>query len=498
MAEAATVSPWWFLLIAAGIVVFRTSSRLLFFYPARVQQKYLKVELLNRLEHAHPSRYQNYNAGQLYQIMHNDLNQMRGLIGFGILQIGNVIIASAVLLPKLYAFNSELLICVLPLLFSTIVFSIVSAIFIPYRKKAMDLQGEVQNFLMESFNGKKSIKNYQAENKFIHKFQQKCKSELQVFFKVSMGFAFAMPLIRLGFGASLLWGAYLVRSLDLGASSLILLSGFLFLFLEPLAYLSWIGVVIGQTAAAWKRIKGLVDFLSVSTEIEDKILRDNPPKPRGGFPIHVVMPFWNNKIGHTFERPKWSVLVGATGVGKSTLLYHAADIFRLKGFSVSVVSQEPYLYNDTIANNIFLARDIGPELIERAKELLDLFLFDLVEQEDILELEVGENGKRLSGGQSKRLALVRSLLSGADIIIWDDPFSSVDLLLERKIFEQLKSLPETKNKLMLLSSHRLSTVRYCDEILLIDKELGILETGSPQKLLGEVSKTHEYFKDQVV
>jgi len=115
-----------------------------------------------------------------------------------------------------------------------------------------------------------------------------------------------------------------------------------------------------------------------------------------------------------------------------------------------------------------------------------------------MKLEVGENGKRLSGGQAKRLCLVRSLLSEAQILIWDDPFSSGDLLLEKEIILKLKKSEVMKDKTVILTSHRLSTVRNSDELFYLDREVGIIEQGPVEQILKEQSKTYEYFQKQMV
>ena len=137
---------------------------------------------------------------------------------------------------------------------------------------------------------------------------------------------------------------------------------------------------------------------------------------------------------------------------------------------------------------------------KRALELLEVFgLLELVEnEEEIFDLEVGENGKRLSGGQAKRLCLVRSLMSGAAYLIWDDPFSSVDMILEKQIILKLREDELLKKKTVLLSSHRISTVRYCDQLYFLDRNDGIIETGQVMDLLNEESKTNEYFQRQLV
>ena len=115
--------------------------------------------------------------------------------------------------------------------------------------------------------------------------------------------------------------------------------------------------------------------------------------------------------------------------------------------------------------------------------------------DEVLNLEVGENGKRLSGGQLKRVALIRSLLSGAETLIWDDPFSSVDIILERRIVKLIKDNPKWRQFTFIISSHRLTTVRLSEEVIYIDREVGIRTQAPTAEALKEVHVSH-FFKEQ--
>jgi len=168
--------------------------------------------------------------------------------------------------------------------------------------------------------------------------------------------------------------------------------------------------------------------------------------------------------------------------------------------SYSYIQQEPYLYNDSIFNNIFLGNDSSPEKMKLVKKCLVDFGLDILgpSLEDVLKLEVGENGKQVSGGQAKRIALIRSLVSDVDFILWDDPFSSVDLILEREIIKHLKQDPLLEGKTFILTSHRISTVRAADWIILLEKEKGVIEALKSQDAFNEGNRVNEFFNKQMV
>lgn len=493
-----TASVWVFVGLAFGILVFRTCSRLLFFYPARVQQKFLREELLAKLEASPPSRYSKWNQGQIFQILFDDINNLRAFIGFGLLQVGNLIIAAWVLIPKLNNdHDSYLWPAFIPLFLSVIFFSMVSFINQKIFKKMMDKKGEVQQFIIEAYEAKQTIKNFHREENFINRFVKVSSEELSLFFKSSIGFAITGPYVKLGLGASLLWGAILIRAHNGGPSDLVFFSGFLYLFLEPVMFLSWVAIVLSQGLAAWKRVKELTSLLEMSS-VQEKTLSDVKFE-RKEKSIELESPFWNKIIHLKFSTNCWSVIVGETGSGKSFLLSSLASIMVMRNLKVSMVQQEPYLFNDTIADNIFLGKEVTENILKDAKELLTIFQLDSLAPslDEVLSLEVGENGKRLSGGQIKRVALVRSLMSGADVLVWDDPFSSVDIILERKIIKTLKSDPSWGKLTFVISSHRLTTVKLCDEMIFIDRDLGIKNQGTVERILKE-EHVGQFFKEQMV
>lgn len=479
-----------FLFLAVAILFFRTLSRLLFFYPARVQQKFLRMELMEKLEETHPKAYGDVTEGDLFQTIFNDINRLRGLVGFGLLQIGNIIIAAFIFIPKIKEFNPDFVIAFSPVVVCVLIFTSIIYIFQPYMKKDMDMMGVLQNFIIESYDAKKTIKNFHSEKAFLNLFKDHSYKELKYFFISGVGKVVGIPFIRIGVGASLLWAAYIVKVQNLGGTSLIFFSGFLFLILEPLMFLSWLGIVASQGFAGWVRIKELWDKVDQKVDFSDVAKSQGP---------HFNSNFWEKEIQFNIKAKEWTVLIGETGSGKSYLLEKIADSLSVQKTSYSLIQQEPYLYNDTIENNIFLGLEKTQAQTDIVKKYIRIFGLDQLQGtvESVLKMEVGENGKKLSGGQQKRLALIRSLISNVDYILWDDPFSSVDFILEKQILEVLLKDKTLGDKTFVITSHRLSTVKYCDHIIYVSKN-GIEEEGTVSDLLGKVSKSSEYFKKQLV
>lgn len=490
-------SVWVFVGLALGIMVFRTLSRLMFFYPARLQQKLIRMELLELLETVPGPRYSGHSQGQIFQVLFDDINNLRAFVGFGLLQVFNIVIAAWVLIPKINESDPYLWPAFIPLILSVPFFSAMTFWNHKIFKRMMDKKGEVQQFIIESYEAKQTIKNFHHEETFIKRFFKLSSGELSLFFKSAIGSAIVGPYVKLGLGASLLWGALLIHARGGSPSDLIFFSGFLYLFLEPVMFLSWVAVVTSQGLAAWKRVKELYNDLMQPSGLEQELAV--VPYTSNRERRSLTLLFWDRPIELELQEQKWTAFFGETGCGKSRLLSSIATVMILKGEKVSMVQQEPYLFNDTVQENIFLGRLPDQWAINEAKSLLRIFQLDSLALtiDEVLQLEVGENGKRLSGGEMKRIALIRSLLSGANVLIWDDPFSSVDIILERKVINGLRQDPQWREKTFIISSHRLTTIRLSDEIIYLDRQDGIKFMGPVELALKELHVA-EFFKEQMV
>jgi ATP-binding cassette subfamily B protein len=373
-----------------------------------------------------------------------------------------------------------------------------------FYRQAKDAHGDLQNTIVESYHGKKTIKNFQAEKSFVDLFREYCQKELKLFFRGSIAPSVSVPLIPLSVAISFVWGCYIIVQQNLGASAIILLSGFIFLFLEPMMFVGWIGIVITQSIGSWDRINELVKSIETEDGQEVKLRLNNDFQKKLNLHDHLKLnlPFWNltSPVELTIWEFRWLVLVGRTGCGKTTLLQGIAEVLKRNHLKISFVGQESFIYNDSFQSNIFLGLTPNRQQLETAYYFLELFgLSNLTHSAASLwKMELGENGKQLSGGQCKRLALVRSLMSEAPYLLWDDPFSSVDYILEKEILVKLKAHPLIQKKTFVLTSHRLSTVKYCDYVVLLEKDVGILESGVTKELLSQGSKTNEYFQKQLV
>lgn len=192
-------------------------------------------------------------------------------------------------------------------------------------------------------------------------------------------------------------------------------------------------------------------------------------------------------------------IVGKTGSGKSTFIKHAIDFLEADEGEVLVdgkplsehnsrsvrehigyVSQDPYLFNSTIRDNIMYGNpDATEEDIKKAVESASLD--DVIDEfEDGLDADVGKDGSRLSGGQKQRVALARALVSEPEILILDEATSHVDNITENKIKKAIHSAKS--NRTTLIIAHRLSTVTDADRIFVMEGGV-IAERGTHEELV---------------
>ncbi len=220
---------------------------------------------------------------------------------------------------------------------------------------------------------------------------------------------------------------------------------------------------------------------------------------------HVGFSYGEGEVLHDVSfamQPKtMTALVGSSGSGKSTVanllprfwdvsdgavLVGGVDV-RALSFStlmdqVSMVFQNVYLFNDTIANNIAMAKpDATEEEIVRAAKKARCFDFIMALPEGFQTM-VGEGGANLSGGEKQRISIARSILKDAPIVILDEATASVDSDNERHIQEAIDAL--VRGKVLLVIAHRLRTIERADQILVLD-DGHIVERGTHQQLLAQ-------------
>jgi ATP-binding cassette, subfamily B, bacterial MsbA len=225
-----------------------------------------------------------------------------------------------------------------------------------------------------------------------------------------------------------------------------------------------------------------IEFRNVSFAYDDAVILDN--------------------INLSIEKGKTVALVGSSGAGKSTLAdlvprFHDVtsgevliDGINIKEYSLqsmrslmSIVTQEPILFNDTIANNIRLGKegDATEEEIIHAAKIANAHHF-ISQKEQGYNTNIGDRGTKLSGGERQRLTIARALLKNPPILILDEATSSLDTESERLVQDAINNMMQNRTSIVI--AHRLSTIRHADEIIVLQKGK-IVERGTHEQLLSQ-------------
>ncbi|MET0393519.1 MAG: ABC transporter ATP-binding protein [Chitinophagaceae bacterium] len=208
-----------------------------------------------------------------------------------------------------------------------------------------------------------------------------------------------------------------------------------------------------------------------------------------------------DRINLTIPKGRTVALVGSSGAGKSTLAdlvprFHDVtsgelliDGVNIKEYSLhslrsqmSIVTQEPILFNDSIANNIRLGKeDATEEEITEAAKVANAHQF-IAQKEQGYDTNIGDRGTKLSGGERQRLTIARALVKNPPILILDEATSSLDTESERLVQDAINNMMQNRTSIVI--AHRLSTIRHADEIIVLQRGR-IVERGTHDQLIGQ-------------
>jgi len=270
-----------------------------------------------------------------------------------------------------------------------------------------------------------------------------------------------------------------------------------------------------RSMALFKRI---FDYFDIPVEIENAKDAVTPDKVTGDVVFeHVEFSYEESKkilkdISFTLNAGKSIAIVGPSGSGKSTIVnliprlydvdsgsvtFDGTDVRKLDlkflRDQVGVVSQETYLFNGTIRENLLYAK---PDATEEAmvEALKKANIWDFIEkQEKGIDTEVGNRGLKLSGGEKQRISIARIILKDPTIFIFDEATSALDSISEKKIQDAID--PIIKSKTSILIAHRLSTILAADEILVV-KDGTIAERGTHKELMNKEGVYRELYETQ--
>ena len=377
-----------------------------------------------------------------------------------------------------------------------------------YRKQRQ-ASSAMNALLMDNLQGVREIKAFGRERHEDERFTDRAEAMRQSTLTIMRAWAFynpAMSFIAASGTSLVLWiGGRQVMNNDMSVGELVAFLLYLALFYEPIGKLHGLNQMLQAARAGGERVFDILD----ATEERKDIAESNPlPEPvRGEIEFREVhFEYTEDKpalhaISLTAKPGQMTALVGPTGAGKSTLVnllpafYEATSgAITIDGQgiattsleslrkNISVVSQEPFLFNGTVGENIAYGNlDADAEKIAEAAQAANCFDF-ISELTEGFGTRVGERGVRLSVGEKQRISIARALLKDSPILILDEATASVDTATERLIQQALERLMAGRTTFVI--AHRLSTIRKADQILVL-KHGHITERGTHDELVGQ-------------
>ncbi|MPT34791.1 MAG: ABC transporter ATP-binding protein, partial [Flavobacterium sp.] len=373
---------------------------------------------------------------------------------------------------------------------------------------------KLSTFTQEMFSGIRVIKAYSIENEKQDDFTALSHESKDKNMRLAKANALFGPLMILLIGASNLVVVYVGGMMyingsipDIGVIAQFIL--YINMLTWPVASLGWVSSMIQEAEASQKRIN---EFLKIKPEIQNTVPEHTPVNGEITFE-NVTFTYEDTTItalknvNLQIKKGQTLAILGKTGSGKSTLLslisrlydvnegavkIDGSDIRDLNLFDVrnhiGFVPQDAFLFSDTIKNNIKFGNEeaTDEEVIDAAKKAV--VHKNIVKFKNQYDTVLGERGITLSGGQKQRVSIARALIKNAPILLLDDCLSAVDTETEEAILNNLMDF--CKDKTTIIVSHRVSSAKNADQIIILDNGK-IIQQGTHNQLVNQDG----YYKD---
>ncbi len=505
----------------------RTFSRFLIFNIGRDIEYDLRNDLFAHLQTLSASFYQRNQTGDLMSRLVNDIAAVRMMIGPGILNFVNT--------PIYYLYAVAIMVTIsLPLtLLSLTAYPVVLWIVKRLSRTLMERTVKVQEGLaalsaraQENLSAMTVVKAYALENAEVESFRRMNNEFQEQGLALARVRGFIAPVMKMvssvGILVVLWFGGWLVIRGSLGIGALVAFIAYLHLLAWPTLALGWMLSILQRGRASMKRLDHI--FSAQPEIVGAGDAGAAAPIERGEIEFDgVSFAYPGRKSRQVLSDVRLEVpagatvaIVGRTGAGKTTLVSllsrlidAVGGVVRIDGRDVrslslatlrramGVVPQDPFLFSTTIRENIAYGLTGNGDVDDKVRWAAQVAGLekDLAALPRGLETMVGERGITLSGGQKQRVTLARALAVDPKVLIFDDSLSSVDSETERRILRELRDAFPHRTRLVI--SHRASTVRGADRILVLDGGR-IVESGTHESLLRRGGVYAEIFEEQMV
>lgn len=503
--------------IIVGLALLNYPFRFIHFYGMRMvvdkSTCLIRRDIYRKFQFLSSKYYGNSKQGQLLSVMMNDTAVFSNSFMHGLAIIREPITAIGLLGVAFYHdWKLTLIILVLLPLF-VVIFTVAGKRVRRYIGKAQQDVANMNHHASEGLIGQKIIKSFSLQNYMVTRFDKAQDMFIKHKVKSNSAEEHSHPLVEIvgafGFALVIVLAYYRSKETGLSAGEFMSFVGSLALFMDPVRRFSKANTKLNQARAAADRIFAL---LKEPEEIDEGKIELKEFKDKIEFK-NVTFAYGKESVIKDFNlvinKGEKVALVGLSGSGKSTLvslllrLYNIEngeiliDGIQLKDYSLAslreafaLVSQDIFLFNDTVKENLLAGKEYSEEQIKHALEVsyADEFIKNL---SDGMDTEIGDRGLKLSGGQSQRLTIARAFLRDCPVFLFDEATSALDNESEKVVQKALDKV--ASHKTVLAVAHRLSTIQNYDRIVVM-KDGKKIEEGAHSELMGndnEYKKLYE-------
>jgi ATP-binding cassette, subfamily B, multidrug efflux pump len=465
-------------------------------------------DLFATLQNQSANFFHKMKTGDIISRATSDIQAVRMMIGPGIMQLSALLTRLLFTVSIMFYINAKLtLLAFFPLPFMTIITKMLGSKIHRQFKSVQEQYAALTAKVQENISGIRVIKAYTQEINETIQFEKENKQlfdKNMSMFNTTGIFHSSFRLFTGAAAALTLWyGGVQVIQKNISLGDFVAFSSYLALLTFPMMALGWVINLFQRGTTSMKRLNFIYE---AEPEIFDSDVTIIPSDFGGNIEFKNLSFSYNTKEKSILKSINLKIkggtslaIIGQTGSGKTSLINLIPRLFNpptgtifIDGIdileiplkvlreNIGFVTQETFLFSDTIKENIALnIENDNMEEIEKItsyaqiKDEIDGFY-------DGFESMLGERGINLSGGQKQRTALARALLKKTKILILDDPFSSVDTSTEEIILGNLKK--KMKSQTTIIISHRISTIKECDLIIVLSNG-EIIEKGNHEQLL---------------
>ena len=505
--------------ILAGFFTFLMRQTII--VTSRLIEFDLKNEIYQQYQRLSLNFYKKNRTGDLMNRISEDVSKVRMYVGPAVMYSMNIIVLLAVGFTQMINIDVKLtMYTLLPFPVLSVLIFTLSKVIHKRSRIVQEYLSKLTTFNQEFFSGISVVKSYGIENSIIKDFDEIADKSKEKNIHLQEANALFFPLMILLIGISniivIYVGGQLYINDEIQIGTIIEFMLYVNILTWPVAVVGWVTSMVQQAEACQARIN---EFLEQVPEILN--FNTKPTLLQGKVTFKDVTFTYDDTNITALKNISFSVasgetvaILGKTGAGKSTIIELVARLYDTKQGvillddnpiestnlndirnQIGFVPQDPFLFSESIGNNIKFGKEDATkeEIIQAAK--------DAVVHQNIIDFPngyqtiLGERGVTLSGGQKQRVSIARSIIKNPKILIFDDCLSAVDTETEEQILTNLKKV--SKDKTTFIISHRVSSAKNADKIIVLDTGK-IIQQGTHNQLIAKEGYYKNLYEQQLL